>query len=148
MTSFGSIVSTEEKSTFRRQLATPINFGKYKGKPTTLLDTPLQYIKWLYENPTYLEYLVPEIKIFIIHKLDPLLSKDRLEKEEFSMMIPSCKCGVDGILKFSKKNNRCFFTCSKQVLNKFNGKYEGGCDFFKWSFPICSKPDDGCVTFI
>lgn len=148
MTTFGSIISTEEKTKFYRQLNTPLNFGKFKGQSTTLLNIPLQYIKWLYENSKYLEYLVPEIKIFIIHKLDPLFNKDKLEKDDFCIMVPNCKCGIQAKSIHSRKNNRDCWSCSKQVLNKFNGKYEGGCDFFKWGFPSNSTPRDEMVYYL
>ncbi len=148
MATFGSILSTEEKTTFYRQLNTPLNFGKYKGKPIPLLSIPLYYIKWLFENPKCMDYLVPEIKIFIIHKLDPLLNKTKLKKEDFRMDIPLCKCDMQAKFIHSKKNNRDCWTCEKQVLNKFNGKYEGGCDFFQWGFPSTSIPKDGEVFYL
>jgi len=148
MATFGSILSTEEKTKFYRQLNTPLNFGKFKGKPTALINIPLQYIKWLYENPKCLDYLVPEIKIFIIQKLDPLLNKNRLEKEDFCMKVPNCKCGIRAKFLHSKKNNRNIWTCEKQILNKINGKYEGGCDFFMWGFPSSSIPSGGMVYYL
>jgi len=145
---FSTILSTKEKQTFYRQLNAPITFGKFKGKP--LLNVPLYYVKWLYDNPDYLKNLFPEVSRIITLKLDPEFKDTSLEKEDFCLDIPECKCGLKPRQGRSNKQSppREFYTCSKQVLNKFNGKYEGGCDFFKWGFPLSTIDSDGMVYYL
>lgn len=148
MTTFASLFSLTEKRTFSRQLSTPLNFGKFKG--TAILNVPLYYVRWLHDNDEYLNNLFPEVITLINIKLQHL--HEDIEKEDFCMEVPiKCKCGLKPRKGKSNKQipSREFYTCSKQILNKSNGKYEGGCDFFKWGFPNSSIEDeDGYVVYI
>ena len=147
MTTFASLFSPTETRKFSRQLNTPLNFGKFKG--TAIVHAPLYYVRWLHDNDEYLNNLFPEVIALINIKLEHL--HEDIEKEDFFMEVPTkCKCGLKPRKGKSNKQtpSREFYTCSKQILNKSNGKYEGGCDFFKWGFPNSSIEEDGYVVYI